>query len=160
MTHGEDGTGREADGGTGAGVPAEVPAEGGAAPRGGPASAPEGGPAPAPGGGAASVPERGAEAAAPDSRAEAATPEGAHAAPAAPAPGELSALDKAVLAVERRSWPSSGPKERYIRERLHLSPTRYYQLLNALLDDARALRHDPGTVHRLRLRREARRGRR
>lgn len=47
----------------------------------------------------------------------------------------LSARDEAVLAVERRSWPGPGPKERAIRERLGISPTRYYQLLNALLDD-------------------------
>ena len=30
------------------------------------------------------------------------------------------------------------------------SPVRYYQLLNALLDDPRALAHDPVTVNRLR----------
>lgn len=75
-----------------------------------------------------------------------------------PAGGDaLSARDQAVLAVERRSWPSTGPKERYIRERLGLSPTRYYQLLNALLDDPRALAHDAVTVNRLRRVRAARR---
>lgn len=74
--------------------------------------------------------------------------------------GELSVLDAAVLAVERRSWPSSGPKERHIREHLGLSPTHYYQLLNALLDDPRAHRHDPVTVNRLLRVREAKRGRR
>ncbi|BDM72881.1 hypothetical protein HEK616_63680 [Streptomyces nigrescens] len=72
----------------------------------------------------------------------------------------LSARDEAVLAVERRSWPGPGPKERAIRERLGLSPTRYYQLLNALLDDPRALAHDPVTINRLRRIREARRARR
>ncbi|TSB13096.1 DUF3263 domain-containing protein [Streptomyces benahoarensis] len=80
--------------------------------------------------------------------------------PEVPASGVLSALDVAVLAVERRSWPSSGPKERHIREHLGLSPTRYYQLLNALLDDPRALRHDAVTVNRLLRRRAARRDRR
>ncbi|WP_206320000.1 DUF3263 domain-containing protein [Streptomyces zingiberis] len=68
--------------------------------------------------------------------------------------------DRAVLAVERRSWSGPGAKERAIRERLGLSPTRYYQLLNALLDDPRALAHDPVTVNRLRRVREARRSRR
>lgn len=77
----------------------------------------------------------------------------------AQAPG-LSAQDEAVLAVERRSWPGPGPKERAIRERLGISPTRYYQLLNALLDDPRALAHDPVTVNRLRRVRDARRARR
>lgn len=72
----------------------------------------------------------------------------------------LTARDEAVLAVERRSWPGPGPKERAIREQLGISPTRYYQLLNALLDDPRALAHDPVTVNRLRRVRDARRARR
>lgn len=72
----------------------------------------------------------------------------------------LSERDLAVLAVERRGWPGPGAKERAIRERLGLSPTRYYQLLNALLDDPRALEHDPVTVNRLRRIRDERRERR
>ncbi|MFE7316154.1 MULTISPECIES: DUF3263 domain-containing protein [unclassified Streptomyces] len=72
----------------------------------------------------------------------------------------LSARDEAVLAVERRSWTGPGAKERAIREQLGISPTRYYQLLNALLDDPRALEHDPVTVNRLRRVRDARRARR
>ncbi|MGC5394762.1 DUF3263 domain-containing protein [Streptomyces sp. DT20] len=79
--------------------------------------------------------------------------------PAPPAAG-LSDRDRAVLAVERQSWAGPGAKERAIRERLGISPTRYYQLLNALLDDRRALEADPVTVNRLRRVREARRGRR
>ena len=50
-----------------------------------------------------------------------------------------------------------GAKERAIRERLGIAPVRYYKLLNALLDDPRALAHDPVTVNRLRRVREARR---
>ncbi|NLU74169.1 DUF3263 domain-containing protein [Streptomyces sp. HNM0575] len=65
-----------------------------------------------------------------------------------------------MLAMERRGWSGSGTKERAIREQLDMSPTRYYQLLNALLDDPRALAHDPVTVNRLRRRREAQRARR
>lgn len=76
-------------------------------------------------------------------------------------PGDgLSARDRAVLAMERRGWPGPGAKERAIRERLGLSPTRYYQLLNALLDDPAAARHDPVTVNRLRRLRAAHRDRR
>ncbi|AXK35666.1 DUF3263 domain-containing protein [Streptomyces armeniacus] len=74
--------------------------------------------------------------------------------------GELSERDRAILAVERRGWSGPGTKERAIRERLGLSPTRYYQLLNALLDDPRALAHDPVTVNRLRRRRTTHRTRR
>lgn len=80
-------------------------------------------------------------------------PEGASA-------GGLGERDRAVLALERRSWSGPGAKERAIRERLGISPTRYYQLLNALLDDPRALAHDPVTVNRLRRRRDAKRARR
>ncbi|MCT2592772.1 DUF3263 domain-containing protein [Streptomyces sp. N2-109] len=72
----------------------------------------------------------------------------------------MSERDADVLAVERRGWSGPGAKERAIRERLGISPTRYYQLLNALLDDPHALAHDPVTVNRLRRRRESRRARR
>ncbi|MGA4958407.1 DUF3263 domain-containing protein [Streptomyces lavendulocolor] len=82
---------------------------------------------------------------------------------ARPDPGGRPGLtdrDRAVLAVERRSWPGPGAKERAIREQLGLSPTRYYQLLNALLDDPAALAHDPVTVNRLRRLRASREARR
>ncbi|MFF8845738.1 DUF3263 domain-containing protein [Streptomyces sp. NPDC015127] len=72
----------------------------------------------------------------------------------------LSERERAVLGVERRSWAGPGAKERAIREQLGMSPVRYYQLLNALLDDPRALAHDPVTVNRLRRVRDARRSRR
>ncbi|MEU4128340.1 DUF3263 domain-containing protein [Streptomyces wuyuanensis] len=73
---------------------------------------------------------------------------------------DLSVRDRAVLAFERASWAGPGAKERAIREELGISPTRYHQLLNALLDDPRALAHDPVTVNRLRRVREAQRARR
>ncbi|MFE4175183.1 DUF3263 domain-containing protein [Streptomyces sp. NPDC056909] len=69
----------------------------------------------------------------------------------------LSERDRAVLAVEQRGWPGPGAKERAIREQLGISPTRYYQLLGALLDDPRAAEHAPVTVNRLRRIRAARR---
>ncbi|MCL6739115.1 DUF3263 domain-containing protein [Streptomyces neyagawaensis] len=72
----------------------------------------------------------------------------------------LDTREQAILALERQGWGSPGAKERAIRERLGLAPVRYYQLLNALLDDARALAHDPVTVNRLRRVREARRAER
>jgi hypothetical protein len=75
-------------------------------------------------------------------------------------PSGLSERDLSVLAVERRGWSGPGMKERAIREQLDMSPTRYYQLLNALLDDPRAIEYDPVTVNRLRRRREAQRARR
>ncbi len=73
---------------------------------------------------------------------------------------ELGHREQAILALERRGFTGPGAKERAIREELDLSPVRYYQLLNALLDDERALAHDPVTVNRLRRVREARRSER
>ncbi|MGW3202729.1 DUF3263 domain-containing protein [Streptomyces sp. NPDC001135] len=70
---------------------------------------------------------------------------------------ELGHREQAVLALERRGFPGPGAKERAIREELGLSPVRYYQLLNALLDDERALAADPVTVNRLRRVRDSRR---
>ncbi|MER6564984.1 DUF3263 domain-containing protein [Streptomyces sp. NPDC001093] len=70
---------------------------------------------------------------------------------------ELAPREQAILALERRGFPGPGAKERAIREELGLSPVRYYQLLNALLDDERALAADPVTVNRLRRVRDSRR---
>ncbi|MFL6001056.1 MAG: DUF3263 domain-containing protein [Streptomyces sp.] len=70
---------------------------------------------------------------------------------------ELNSRERDILALERRGFPGPGAKERAIREELGLAPVRYYQLLNALLDDERALVFDPVTVNRLRRVREARR---
>jgi uncharacterized protein DUF3263 len=71
---------------------------------------------------------------------------------------ELSEEDVAVLALAARSFSGPGPRERAVRERLGISPTAYFQRLNALLDDPRALRHDPVTVNRLRAARTTLRG--
>ncbi|MCX5387865.1 DUF3263 domain-containing protein [Streptomyces sp. NBC_00083] len=75
-------------------------------------------------------------------------------------PTPLDPRTQAVLRMERHPWPTPGAKERAIREELAMSPTRYYQLLNTLLDDTRALAHDPVTVNRLRRLREEQRTRR
>jgi len=72
----------------------------------------------------------------------------------------LTDRDRAVLALERRYWRTPGAKEQAIREQLGLSPTRYYQLLNGLLDRPEALAHAPVLVNRLRRIRESRRGHR
>ncbi|MGW6788101.1 DUF3263 domain-containing protein [Streptomyces chartreusis] len=77
-----------------------------------------------------------------------------------PPEAALADRERAILALERRGFPGPGVKERAIREELGLAPVRYYQLLNALLDDPRALAHDPVTVNRLRRVREARRAER
>ncbi|TNM64358.1 DUF3263 domain-containing protein [Streptomyces sp. NP160] len=71
-------------------------------------------------------------------------------------PVALSQLDLAVLAVERRTFRRRGEKEQAVRDELDLSATRYYQRLNALLDDPEALAADPVLVGRLRRLRDER----
>ncbi|MGH9183246.1 MAG: DUF3263 domain-containing protein [Acidimicrobiales bacterium] len=69
----------------------------------------------------------------------------------------LSDRDRAILDFERSWWRVPGPKELAVRRRLDLSATRYYELLNALLDQSEALDYDPLVVRRLRRFREHRR---
>ncbi len=68
----------------------------------------------------------------------------------------LSERDRAVLDFERQWWRAAGAKETAIRDRFALSPTRYYQVLNALVDRPAALEADPLLVRRLRRLRAAR----
>jgi hypothetical protein len=69
----------------------------------------------------------------------------------------LTDRDRAILDFERSWWTETGPKDTAIRERFELSGTRYYQLLNELLDAPEAYDHDPLLVRRLRRQRERRR---
>jgi hypothetical protein len=65
-----------------------------------------------------------------------------------------------ILDFERDWWKGSLRKERAVRARFGLSPARYYQLLNRLIDRPEALEYDPMLVQRLRRLREARRRKR
>lgn len=62
----------------------------------------------------------------------------------------LSARDAAMLDFERQWWKYAGAKEQAVREQFEMSSTRYYQVLNALIDNPSALAHDPLLVRRLR----------
>ncbi|HWB67388.1 MAG TPA: DUF3263 domain-containing protein [Mycobacteriales bacterium] len=73
-----------------------------------------------------------------------------------PAVRELSERDREILAFERQWWKYAGAKEQAIRELFDMSATRYYQVLNALLDRPEALAADPMLVKRLRRMRAAR----
>ncbi|MCC2307311.1 DUF3263 domain-containing protein [Cellulomonas chengniuliangii] len=68
----------------------------------------------------------------------------------------LSERDEQVLAFERQWWKYAGAKEQAIRELFDMSATRYYQVLNALIDSPAALEHDPMLVKRLRRMRSTR----
>jgi hypothetical protein len=64
-----------------------------------------------------------------------------------------SALDersRRILDFEREWWRHAGAKEQAVREQFDVSPTRYYQLLNRVIDDEAALEYDPMLVKRLR----------
>ena len=75
--------------------------------------------------------------------------------PDQPGPG-LSERDQAILAFERQWWKYAGAKESAVREKFDMSSTRYYQVLNALIDSPDALAEDPLLVRRLRRLRSAR----
>ncbi|GLY71655.1 DUF3263 domain-containing protein [Amycolatopsis taiwanensis] len=62
---------------------------------------------------------------------------------------DLSPREREILDFERRWWRYAGAKEQAIREQFGLSATRYYQLLNRLLEKPAALRADPMLVKRL-----------
>jgi hypothetical protein len=62
----------------------------------------------------------------------------------------LSDRDRAILDFERSWWSASGTKEAAIRATLDLSPTRYYELLRALIGSSDAVAYDPLVVRRLR----------
>ncbi|MFI0432434.1 MAG: DUF3263 domain-containing protein [Candidatus Nanopelagicales bacterium] len=66
----------------------------------------------------------------------------------------LNDVDRAVLALERRDWELRGAKEQAIHDQLGWSLGRYYQRLNAILDDPAALRAEPSFVWSLIRRRE------
>jgi len=62
----------------------------------------------------------------------------------------LNRRDREILAFERQWWKYAGAKEQAIRELFDMSATRYYQVLNALIDTPAALAADPMLVKRLR----------
>jgi len=63
---------------------------------------------------------------------------------------ELSERDREIIAFERQWWKYAGAKEQAIRELFDMSATRYYQVLNMLIDSPIALAADPMLVKRLR----------
>lgn len=72
-----------------------------------------------------------------------------------PGPG-LSDRDRDILEFERHWWKYAGAKEQAVREKFDMSSTRYYQVLNALIDSQAALEADPLLVRRLRRLRQQR----
>lgn len=76
---------------------------------------------------------------------------------AAPTPSvPLSDRDREILAFERQWWKYAGSKEQAIKELFDMSSTRYYQVLNALINNPAALSEDPMLIKRLRRLRDQR----
>ena len=71
-------------------------------------------------------------------------------APAVEEKPALSEREEQILAFEAKWWKHAGAKEQAIKDSFGLSSTRYYQLLNALLDSPAALERDPVLIGRLR----------
>ncbi|AGS35759.1 hypothetical protein B841_11435 [Corynebacterium maris DSM 45190] len=63
---------------------------------------------------------------------------------------ELSDIDARILAFEERAPRSIGAKEESIRAELGISPVRYYQRLNLLIDLPAAMQEHPTLTARLR----------
>jgi hypothetical protein len=61
----------------------------------------------------------------------------------------LTVKDKMTLDLEATWWKYAGAKEATIRELFSESPTRFYQRLNRLIDQAEALEYAPLVVRRL-----------
>jgi hypothetical protein len=66
------------------------------------------------------------------------------------AAARLSERDREIIAFERQWWKYAGAKEQAIKELFDMSATRYYQVLNALIDSEAALEADPMLIKRLR----------
>lgn len=62
----------------------------------------------------------------------------------------LDQRERDMLDFEREWWRYAGAKEQAIRARFDLSTSRYYELLNALIDRDDAVAYDPMLVKRLR----------
>ncbi|MEO7069615.1 MAG: DUF3263 domain-containing protein [Nostocoides sp.] len=69
---------------------------------------------------------------------------------------ELSERDRAIIEFERQWWKYAGAKEQAIKDLFDMSATRYYQVLNTLIDNPLALAHDPMLIKRLRRMRASR----
>ncbi|HYZ07045.1 MAG TPA: DUF3263 domain-containing protein [Pseudonocardiaceae bacterium] len=68
----------------------------------------------------------------------------------------LTRREREILAFERQWWKYAGAKEQAVRELFGMSATRYYQVLNTLIDSRAALDADPMLIKRLRRLRSSR----
>lgn len=70
-------------------------------------------------------------------------------------PEGLAELELSILALEKKRFKYQGSKEQAISSTLGLTPVAYYQQLNALIDNPKAIAAEPALTRRLRLKRDA-----
>ena len=70
--------------------------------------------------------------------------------------GALTDVELRVLAFERQWWRYAGAKEQAVHDLFGWSPTRYFQVLNDLIDNPAAMIAEPLLIKRLRRVRAAR----
>lgn len=68
----------------------------------------------------------------------------------------LTEDQKAIIDFAARWWKYAGAQEQAIRDDFEISGTRFWQLLNELLDEPAALAYDPVTINRYRRMRDQR----
>lgn len=69
---------------------------------------------------------------------------------------QLTERDKAILDFERSWWTEPGSKDSVIADRFELATSRYYEILNELIESVEAEIYDPLVVRRLRRMRDRR----
>ncbi len=62
---------------------------------------------------------------------------------------QLNERERAMLTIEKGRWKYPGAKEQRIKTELGLGAIAYYQQLNRLIDDPRAIAAEPALTRRL-----------
>ena len=70
---------------------------------------------------------------------------------------ELTERQKSIIEFERTAWQTDISKETAIRQLFTISPSRYYQIRDDLIDLPEAMKFDPMVIRRLQKQRKFRR---
>ncbi|HJM28654.1 MAG: DUF3263 domain-containing protein [Acidimicrobiales bacterium] len=73
---------------------------------------------------------------------------------------KLSERQIAIIGFERTAWQSELSKKDAIRQLFAISPSRYYQIRDDLIDSPEAMEYDPMVIRRLQKQRKSRRSKR
>ena len=70
---------------------------------------------------------------------------------------DLTERQKSIIEFERTAWQTGISKEKAIRQIFTISPSRYYQIRDELIDLPEAMKFDPMVIRRLQKQRNFRR---